>query len=173
MKRIFYLVFILLITLTSCKNDAYEIKTDFPLNIPITIEPDATEQTSEESGYPFAVEKTIFLTDNDDVKDHLCNMVFAYFTGYSFNADGLEDGEILDTLKVTTIEGHEILAYKNYDNSGGGTDISLPSGAYSAIGNILLTEKKLTMTIHGTTNKASMDFDINLNLSIKVRAEEL
>ena len=120
MKRINYLLFILPFLIASCEDDIREIKTDFPLSIPISIEPDTSLADPDGSGYAFSTEETIYLTDNEDVRDHLCNMVYAVFTGYYLNIEGLEDGEILDTLKITSAEGYELLAFSNYDNAGGG-----------------------------------------------------
>ncbi len=173
MKRIYILLFIVPLFLIACdKDDDIVIKTSLPITIPVEVnEASAINQKSVQAGYSFTTSETYYLKDNEDVKDYLSNMKYISSKGHSKEITGLEDGDIIKDIEISLTGGDVIMASENITNSDPGT--TLPNEGYATFGDILLSEKQITVTVTGSTNKIPMDFNVNVILNIEVIAEEL
>jgi len=173
MKRIYFSLFIISVFLFSCKDDdTIEIRT----SLPITVSVNVTEPTDQEAGqseYSFETSQTYSLSNNDDVKEYLDNLKHISTKGYSGEITGLEDGEMINHIQISVADGSKLIVRENITNVDPGTQLPNNTGAYGIIGEELQSEKQITVTVTGTTNKAPMDFDVIVTLQIEVVAEEI
>lgn len=173
MKRIYFLLFIIPVFLISCdKEDDIQIKTTLPLTLSVEVrEQSAVNQMSGQAKYSFTASKTYYLSDNQEVKDYLSNMNYIANKGHSMGVTGLADGDTINNIVISVKEGTGLMAFESVTSTNTGT--SVPVDEYANFGDILLSEKQITVTVTGTTSKAPMDFDVHVALQIEVYADEL
>ena len=97
-------------------------------------------------------------------------MKYISYKGHSGGISGLADG---DTIKTEIVVGDETVlwSFEGITSSSPGKQLQNGNVAYATIGDILLSEKQLTVNVTGTTNKAPMNFNIDLSLQITVFVE--
>ena len=175
MKRIYFSLFIISVFLFSCKDDdTIEISTSIPIPIAVQVSESAvSHQESGQEEYSFTASQTYHLSDNEDVKNYLDHMNYIEFKEQSFGISGLEDGEVIKYIELSAGDDNNFITFENVTNSNYGTEGSYGFLGHGLIGNILLTDKEITVTVSGTTNKAPMDFDIDLVFRIAVHTEEI
>jgi len=173
MKRIYLLLFIISIFLYSCNDDDMEIKTNIPISLPINVnEASATNQDTGQPEYSFTASETYRLSDNEDVSEYLDDMKYIAYKGHSVGVNGLADGDTVRNIEVLVGDESVLTTLENVTNSDPGTIVSGGLASYATIGDILLAEKQITISVNGTTEKAPIDFTIDLSLQIAVFVDE-
>lgn len=165
MKQNYILLLIFSLFLFSCDNDdQVVIETSLPLTVPIEVsEASATEHESGRTDYAFTASGTYYLSDNDDLKDKLDDITHIQGKFINYGISGLAEG---DTINYLIVSDGESAAEINMPDSLTFTTNGMFGGGYAAFGEALMEDKQITVTVEGTTRKAPMNFDINLELLI-------
>ena len=165
MKQNSILLLIFSLFLFSCDNDdPVVIETSLPLTIPIEVtEASATEHESGRTDYAFTGSGTYYLSDNADLKDYLEDITHVQGKFVDFGLSGLAEG---DSINYLTISVEDDRMEINAPDSITFTRNGMLGGGYMAFGETLTEEKEVTVTLEGTTRKAPMNFDVNLELLI-------
>lgn len=169
MKQNYILLLILSLFLFSCDNDdTVTFETKLPGIVPVKVsESSAIKQESGKTKYSFTASKTYYLEGNDDLKDYKDNITYILSKGFSAQITGLAKGDTINNVSVSVGESTvEITQPKSANplENGGFT--------YAVFGEKLMKEKQVTVTVAGTTNKAPMNFDVNMDLLIEVTADK-
>ncbi|WP_299577594.1 hypothetical protein [uncultured Sunxiuqinia sp.] len=175
MKRIIFFLSIIAVLLISCnEDDPIEVRTSLPITIAVEVpEPAINDQESGQTEYSFTASQCYHLSDNKDVKDYLDNMKYIDHKGYSIEITGLEDGEVIKDIVFSVEDKNKFEAFENVTKDDYGTRRTNDEIGYAVIHNVLLSEKQLTITVTGTTNKAPMDFDVDIQFEIGVLTDEI
>lgn len=173
MKQITIILFLTIpFFLFSCDDDdTVKIQTNIPFAFSVDVdESSIVDPESNQPEYSFTATDTYYLNDNEDLKDYLNNLIYIEGKEYSLTFNGLEGEEIINTIELST-EEDMTMKFDNITSSYSGNP--LPFGGYIILGNNLLINKQLTITISGTTNTAPMDFDLDLILQFEAKADKL
>lgn len=172
MKRIYLLLFIIPAFLSSCDDDdPVIVETNLPLTLSFEVsEASAIEHESGRTDYAFTGSETYYLSDNDDLKDNLDDITYILGKFVNYGISGLSEGDSINYLMVSV---EESIVSINMPDSLSITRNGMFGGGYQAFGETLMEEKQITVTVEGTTRKAPMNFDVNLELLIEaVLADE-
>lgn len=169
MKQNYILLLIMALFLFSCDNDdTVTFETNLPGTVPIEVsESSAIKQESGKTKYSFTASKTYSLDHNDDLKEYMDNITYIFSIGFSAQITGLADGDTIHDVTVSIGESKvEITQPKSANPLENGGFV------YAVFGKELMEEKQVTVTVEGTTNKAPMNFDVNMDLLIEVTADK-
>jgi len=171
MKQNYILLLIFTLLLFSCDKDDAVVETSLPLTLSFEVsEASAIEHESGRKDYAFTGSETYYLSDNDDLKDNLDDITYILGKFVNYGISGLAEGDSINYLKVSVGESTTEI---NTPDSITFTTNGMFGGSYAAFGDVLMKEKQITVTVEGTTRKAPMNFDINLELLIEaVLADE-
>lgn len=169
MKQNYILLLIASFFLFSCDNeDTLTIETNLPVTVSVEVsEQSVTDQKSGKTEYPFTASETYYLRDNDDLKNYMDNITYIFSKGFSAETTGLAEG---DTINDVTISIGESIV--NISQPESASPLAQKGFVYATFGKILMEEKQVTVTVEGTANKASMNFDVNMELLIEATANK-
>lgn len=166
MKQIHILLLIVPFFLFSCDNDdPVVIETNLPITLSFEVsEASAIEHESGRTDYAFTGSETYYLNDNDDLKDNLDNITHILSKSVYYGISGLSEGDTINYLMVSV--GEDTVGI-NMPDSITFTTNGIFGFGYAAFGEALMEDKQITVTVEGTTRKAPMNFDVNLELIIE------
>lgn len=169
MKKNYIFLLIAPLFLFSCDNDdTLTIET----NLPVTVSVEASEQpvTDQKSGkkeYPFTASETYYLSDNVDLKNYMDNITYIFSKGFSAETSGLAAGDTINNVTISI--GESIVNISQLESA---SPLAQKGFTYASFGKVLMDEKQVTVTVEGTANKASMNFDVNMELLIEATANK-
>lgn len=165
MKQNYILLLIFTLFLFSCdKDDTVVIETSLPLTLSFEVsEASAIEHESGRTDYAFTGSETYYLNDNDDLKNNLDDITYILGKFVNYGISGLSEGDSINYLVVSVEESTVKI---NMPDSITFTNNGMFGGGYAAFGEALMKDKQITVTVEGTTRKAPMNFDVNLELLI-------
>ncbi|WP_346855767.1 hypothetical protein [uncultured Draconibacterium sp.] len=172
MKQICILLSFISVFLYSCKDDDTTlIKTELPFTFSVNVsESSVVNSDSDNPEYSFSSSKTYNLSDNIDLKDYLEQMNSIYCPFFEIELSGLNEGENVNTVTIAANESNATITTSNFSISESGASSLM--GGYAGFGKESFSDNKITVTVSGTTNKAPMDFNINLTLQIEAGAQK-
>lgn len=169
MKQNYILLLIVPFFLFSCDNDdTLTIETNLPVTVSVDVsEQSVTDQKSGKTVYPFTASETYYLSDNVDLKNYMNNITYIFSKGFSAQTTSLAIG---DTINNVTISIGESIV--NISQRESASPLVQKGFTYASFGKVLMEEKQVTVTVEGTANKASMNFDVNMELLIEATANK-
>lgn len=165
MKQIHILLLFAPFFLFSCDDDPVVIETKLPLTLSFEVnEASAIEHESGRTDYAFTGSETYSLNGHDDLKDKLDAITYILGKSVNYGLSGLSEGDTINHLIVSV---GETTMEINTPDSLTFTSNGMFGGGYAAFGEDLMEDKQITVTVKGTTRKAPMNFDVNLELLIE------
>lgn len=166
MKQNYILLLIFTLFLFSCdKDDTVTVETNLPLTLSFEVsEASAIEHESGRTDYAFTGSETYYLNDNDDLKDNLDDITYIFGKFVNYGISGLSEGDSINYLMVSVGESSVGI---NMPDSITFTSNGMFGGGYFGFEETLMEERQVTVTVEGTTRKAPMSFDVNLELLIE------
>ncbi|WP_319591277.1 hypothetical protein [uncultured Draconibacterium sp.] len=165
MKQNSILLLIFSLFLFSCDNDdPVVIETNLPLTVPIEVsEASAIEHESGRTDYAFTASGTYYLSDNDDLKDNLDDITSIFGKSVDIGLSGLAEGDTINHLIVSVGESTVQMNMEDWITF---TNNGMFGGGYMTLGEALMEDKQITVTVEGTTRKAPMNFNVIFELLI-------
>jgi hypothetical protein len=169
MKQNCILFLIISLFLFSCDDDdRVTFETNLHVIVPVEVsESSATKQESGKTKYSFTASKTYYLEDSDDLKDYMDNVTYIFSKGFSAQITGLAEGDTINGVTVSI--GESIVEITQPESAN---PLEHGGFVYAVFGKELMEEKQVTVTVEGTTNKAPMNFDVNMDLLIEITADK-
>lgn len=169
MKQNYILLLIAPFFLFSCDNDdTLTIETNLPVTVSVEVGGQSVkDQKSGKTEYPFTASETYYLSDNVDLKNYMNNITYIFSKGFSAQTTSLAIG---DTINNVTISIGESIV--NISQRESASPLVQKGFIYASFGKVLMEEKQVTVTVEGTANKPSMNFDVSMELLIEATANK-
>lgn len=125
--------------------------------------------------YPFSAQATLSLEDNDDVKDYLDKLEKMEVTEVTALVFSVNPGEEILSMNLNVAGTGFAYDFPAIASDMVGVDlaISASSQMLTEVGNKLLSAKKVTLNLTGTTSAVPMNFRVKLKFKTKIEAEAL
>jgi hypothetical protein len=175
MKRIYSLSLILILMIVFASCDKTETSyTTMAITIPVEVT-DTTSTTSKSSlaGYDFSGSVTESLEDNDNINEYLDILKGIRVEDFYVTFSGLQNNQIIENIDIS-VEGVGVIAsIENVSLSNLSYQPEVNSSLMILIGYILISEKQITVSVSGTTNKAPMNFNVETYFFLNIETSPL
>uniref|UniRef100_UPI0032175DAA hypothetical protein n=1 Tax=uncultured Draconibacterium sp. TaxID=1573823 RepID=UPI0032175DAA len=178
MKRIPFLLFILVFIIFSCDKiedaNTIDFDTSISIDIPVAVlNPAALTTKSATADYSFSASQTMKLSEIGEIGDYLNKLKSIDIENPEVTFSNLAEGEEIKTIEISVTGVGVLATFSNITNANATHTPSIDNALLTQVATILYATKEVTVTVAGTTNTAPMDFTINMDFDVHIEAEVL
>jgi hypothetical protein len=147
--------------------------TTLRMEIPVEVVDTTTTEKSTNASYSFSVSQTESLESNEKIQDYLDLLKLIEVTDVDIDFSGLVNEQVIETIELSIENVGTIATIENVSASNPTHHPEINSSVLINIANLLYHEKKLKMTVSGTTNAAPMNFVVDTSFDLHIEASPL